>query len=226
MTKKEAVERTLTERLCERNGWEYGSGDYDIAVSDVKWFLSQPELSVLFLKTPDNPDGRDEKLYEQFPVKKKSRPAPAISPYVPTERLTEKEPQPDESRLLTEIANSITGFGCGIRASWDGCGNCEGLKDGDICQGATELAKEILDKTARICNQECQQREEQFFDSIAQDWAESEAIAFETGKTEAQIECQQRVEGIKKKIEKALPFSVVKSNPMWWEDFWKKEGVG
>jgi len=44
---------------------------------------------------------------------------------------------------VEEVANYITGFGCGVTASWDGCGSCEGLKDGDKCQGALEIAKQI-----------------------------------------------------------------------------------
>jgi len=52
----EELERQLTERLCQRNGWEYGSGDYDLAVQDVKWFLSQPEIRQLF------PQPLEEKL--------------------------------------------------------------------------------------------------------------------------------------------------------------------
>lgn len=46
--KIEEVEEQLVRRLCERNGWEYGSGDCDLAVRDVKWFLSQPEICQLF----------------------------------------------------------------------------------------------------------------------------------------------------------------------------------
>ncbi|KKK68667.1 hypothetical protein LCGC14_2941740, partial [marine sediment metagenome] len=42
-----------------------------------------------------------------------------------------------------KIANYITGFGCGILSSWDGCGDCEGLKEGDKCQGALEVADQI-----------------------------------------------------------------------------------
>ena len=42
----EELEDLLVIRLCQRNGWEYGGNeDYDTAVSEVKWFLSQPEIS-------------------------------------------------------------------------------------------------------------------------------------------------------------------------------------
>jgi len=37
------LEDTLVERLCQRNGWEFGSEDGELAVEQVKWFLSQPE---------------------------------------------------------------------------------------------------------------------------------------------------------------------------------------
>ena len=34
------IEDRLVLALCELNGWEYGGGeDYDIAVSNVKWFI-------------------------------------------------------------------------------------------------------------------------------------------------------------------------------------------
>jgi len=47
----EQVEDQLVKELCKRNGWEYGSNeDYDNAVRDVKWFLSQPEI---LIKDPD-----------------------------------------------------------------------------------------------------------------------------------------------------------------------------
>ena len=42
------IEEVLTRRLCEKNGWEYGSEDYDIAVTEIKWFMSQPEICQLF----------------------------------------------------------------------------------------------------------------------------------------------------------------------------------
>lgn len=43
----EQVEDQLVRRLCERNGWEYsGNEDYDTAVKDVKWYLSQPEILI------------------------------------------------------------------------------------------------------------------------------------------------------------------------------------
>jgi len=51
-----------------------------------------------------------------------------------------------ENELLTEIANGITGFGCGITANWDGCGECEGLKENETCKGAVELAAQIRAK--------------------------------------------------------------------------------
>ena len=46
LTQHQELERTLVHRLIDRNGWEFpvgdmDSGDYDIAVEDVKWFLSE-----------------------------------------------------------------------------------------------------------------------------------------------------------------------------------------
>ena len=60
MDRIEEVERQLVERLCERNGWDFPSGnadcaDYDNAVSEVKWFLAQPEIRQPF-EPPDEPD--------------------------------------------------------------------------------------------------------------------------------------------------------------------------
>ncbi len=37
------IEDILVERLCQRNGWTHVE-DYDNARTDVKWFLSQPEI--------------------------------------------------------------------------------------------------------------------------------------------------------------------------------------
>jgi hypothetical protein len=44
----------LIERLCARNGWDVQSEDYDLAVKDVAWFLSQPEI--IELLPPENAD--------------------------------------------------------------------------------------------------------------------------------------------------------------------------
>lgn len=66
----EQVEDRLVRKLCSRNGWEYGDNeDYDNAVRDVKWFLSQPEILV---KDPDqmlppNPYGaaRNQEIFHR-----------------------------------------------------------------------------------------------------------------------------------------------------------------
>jgi len=123
----------------------------------------------LFQMLPDNPDGYDEKLYEQFPVKKKSHPAPATSPYVPTERLNEKEPKPDEG-LLDEYELRL-----GQELSLNKTQKSHG--------------RQILSDLIDIKDEE-----------MAQECVKSEAIAFDMGKEEAQIECQQRVEGIFKEL--------------------------
>lgn len=47
-------------------------------------------------------------------------------------------------KLVEWVAQAITGFGCGIQASWDGCGDCEGLTGDQKCQGSLEIAKQIL----------------------------------------------------------------------------------
>ena len=39
---EEEIENQLVEDWCQKNGWEVGGNeDYDIAVSDVKWFLAK-----------------------------------------------------------------------------------------------------------------------------------------------------------------------------------------
>lgn len=43
----EELENTLVEALCKRNNWEVGDNeDYDIAVRDVKWFLSAAKPAI------------------------------------------------------------------------------------------------------------------------------------------------------------------------------------
>jgi hypothetical protein len=37
----EQIEDRLVRELCRRNGWELGNADYDLAVTDVKWFINQ-----------------------------------------------------------------------------------------------------------------------------------------------------------------------------------------
>ncbi len=37
----EEFEDKLVRKLCQRNGWELGNADYDLAVQDVKWFIQQ-----------------------------------------------------------------------------------------------------------------------------------------------------------------------------------------
>ena len=63
----------------------------------------------------------------------------------------------------------------------------------------------------------------------------NEATAFETGKTEAGIECQQKLKGIKEKIEGKMsrggtptPFGRIDTLSVSEEDwaaFWKEEGI-
>jgi len=75
-------------------------------------------------------------------------------------------------------------------------------------------------KTASIKDQECKK---------------NEAIAFETGKTEGRIECQQRIEGIKRKIEERyFPDALIgvkeermdfRISPSYWDAIWGEEGL-
>ena len=56
---REGLEATLVERYMQRNGWEFPSGnmdceDYDAAVKDVKWFMSNLE-ELGYRKPPDRP---------------------------------------------------------------------------------------------------------------------------------------------------------------------------
>ncbi len=60
----EGLEATLVERYMQRNGWEFPSGnmgceDYDAAVEDVKWFLSNLE-ELGYRKPPDRPELENE----------------------------------------------------------------------------------------------------------------------------------------------------------------------
>jgi len=61
-----------------------------------------------------------------------------------------------------------------------------------------------------------------------------QAVAFETGKMEGRIECQQRVERIKREIEKkdidtnthSFDYTYIRIHRKDWDDIWKFEEIG
>ena len=65
----EDIENKLVEMLCQRNGWNFPSGnasceDYDMAVGEVKWFirsyaqLAKSQANPLIIKGTEHPEER------------------------------------------------------------------------------------------------------------------------------------------------------------------------